>query len=102
MSIRRAEIVGSALASLPASAHQTRDIRVRLEMNTLLGAVEASLLVDDEQIVSDMLMWQAKLLRAHGYEDGDVVATALIHPLRSKWPTAADRLEGALANVRAG
>lgn len=61
--------------------------RLRQEVSLLLGAIEGAILTGDDQIVTDMLEWQAKSLSAHGF-DGSTVADALIPALAEHSPDA--------------
>jgi methanogenic corrinoid protein MtbC1 len=96
---RHREIVTSALAEIPVSPPGSGGVRLVAELDLLLGAVEASLLVDDQTVVDEMVAWQAETLHAHGHEDGTAVATALGSALRAVSPRAAAKLAEAAADI---
>ena len=70
---KRSVILASAEASL-AQGNGTVDRRLREEVRVLVGAVEASVLVNDSRVVADMLGWQQRALHAFGYEAFGVAA----------------------------
>lgn len=74
---RRAAIVGAAQGELASVRGDLDDARLTDELSLLLGAVEASLLVSDDQVIIDMLAWQGTTLAAHGYDGSDQIADAL-------------------------
>ena len=68
--------------------------RLWAELALLLGAVEASLLVEDDGLITDMLEWQERTLRAHGYEAD--LAGALETALEDVLPRGAAALSRAM------
>lgn len=71
---RRSRVLAAAEDALPEG-----DERLRAELSLLLGSVEASLLVEDDRLITEMLDWQDRTLRAHGYEltPGQALAAVL-------------------------
>ncbi|HEX6146711.1 MAG TPA: cobalamin-dependent protein [Acidimicrobiia bacterium] len=73
----RASVIGAARSELTSAGVDLDDNRLADEISLLLGAVEASLLVADDQVIVDMLRWQETTLSAHGYDGSDRIADAL-------------------------
>jgi methanogenic corrinoid protein MtbC1 len=61
---RRQELLARSMVHLDESSR-----RLREELELLLAAVEAALLVDDPMLVSQFTAWQAALLSSHGFAD---------------------------------
>ena len=68
--------------------------RLRSEADLLLGAVEATLLVGDPEVLSEFLAWQTSLLSSHGFaeETATEVRQAVAAGLHDLAPGAADLL----------
>lgn len=72
----RPAVIAGAVEALTSEASGGPGPRVLTETALLLGAVEASLLVGDDRVISDMLAWQEATAPVHGY-DASAIATAL-------------------------
>jgi methanogenic corrinoid protein MtbC1 len=72
----RTALLAEAEDELASEFHGVLPARLKDEIGLLQGAVEGSLLADDDQIVVDMLRWQRDSLQAQG-QDGLSVAKAL-------------------------
>ena len=79
---------GSQLDGLPR--------RLQIELDLLLSAVEAALLVDDPSVVTDFTAWQASLLSSHGFagETAGELRRGLATALGTVAPKAANLLSG--------
>jgi hypothetical protein len=89
---RRSSILAAAEDAL---AGEPSD-RLWAELALLLGAVESSLLVEDDRLITEMLEWQERTLRAHGFEAA--LADALETALADVSPRAAAALSRAAGN----
>lgn len=65
--------------------------RIQEELENLLGAVAAAMMIDDDQLLVDMLTWQDAALPNYGVDPG-VVAASLLETLEVKVPAAASVL----------
>ena len=74
----RAAILAGAETGFDPGSRRLKD-----EARLLLGAIEGAMLTGDDQLVVDMLKWQAESLGAHGL-DGSVVADALARSLAER------------------
>ena len=85
----RSEVVAAALGHLEAPPHRLRD-----EIDLLLAAVQAALLVDDPVLLSQFTRWQTSVLSAHGFGDKTAAQLhrALGAGLRELAPDAAEWL----------
>jgi len=70
--------------------------RLRGELDLLLAAVEAALLVDDPTLITHFIAWQGSLLSSHGFaeETSAELRRALAARLDGVAPAAADLLNG--------
>jgi methanogenic corrinoid protein MtbC1 len=73
----RPAIISAACSFLAARTGDAPDSRATTELQELLRAVEASLLVDDPDLLVEMISWQRSTMRTHGRTDADHVADAL-------------------------
>jgi len=82
----RQEILASAGAHLDGPPR-----RLRAEIDLLLSAVEAALLVNDPLVATEFITWQTSLMSSHGYpeETHAGLLRALSAALRDLAPTAA-------------
>ena len=70
--------------------------RLQNELDLLLSAVEAALLVNDRSLVTEFTVWQSSLLPSHGFGDETAAQLrgALSSALRTVAPRAADLVPG--------
>ena len=97
----RSEIVARTENVLTRDGGTPAATTYRDAANVLLGAVEASLLVGDEEPALDMIRWLRSAAPARGI-DGDGVVTVLIEVLDVPWPEARDMLANALRAAGSG
>ena len=95
---RRTSVLARAQEDLERRLGETPGPRLRDELALLLGAVEASLLVGDNEVVIEALKWQRATLQAHGHGDSGPLAEAVIAGLQPVSPEAAEALRSALSN----
>jgi len=89
---RRVSVMASAGTQLAARGLPAGEPRLSTELALLLGAVEAWLLVGDDDVIADMHRWQETTLTAHGYDLGGSLPAALHDALASVTPVAAQAL----------
>lgn len=93
---RRGEVISAAGSSLRQQMPLDPDSRLIDELGILLGAIEASMLLEDESILQEVLAWQKAILRAHGYATSDHLPRALVEGLQGQHPDAAQLLRAAM------
>jgi methanogenic corrinoid protein MtbC1 len=86
---RRSSVLAAAEAAMTGDPSD----RLWAELALLLGAVEASLLVEDDSLITGMLDWQNRTLRAHGYE------ASLVESLRAALEGVSPRAAAALSRA---
>lgn len=96
---QRPSIIAAAQREL-ASRSDSGDPRLLAEISLLLGAVEASLLVNDDRPIAEMIRWQGSTLSAHGYDSARLPADSLRAALRGVAPSAERALSRAMAPER--
>ena len=94
---RRTSVLARAQEDLERRLGETPGPRLRDELALLLGAVEASLLVGDNEVVVEALKWQRATLQAQGYGDSAPVAEAVIAGLQAVSLEASEALRSALS-----
>jgi methanogenic corrinoid protein MtbC1 len=72
----RPAVIAGAVEAFTTEATAGPGARALTETALLLGAVEASMLVDDDRVIEDMLVWQEATAPVHDY-DASAIATAL-------------------------
>lgn len=96
---QRAFVVAAAQREL-ASRSDRGDSRLIAEISLLLGTVEASLLVDDDRLITEMIRWQESTLAAHGYDSSQFPADSLRAALSEVSPSAERALSRAMGSER--
>ncbi len=94
----RTAVLADAEGALPSGVDGAIDARLKDEVGTLLSAVEAAMLVDDDDVLVDMLTWQASTLRAYGYSS-NAAASPLRDALGVLSNSGAERLTSAGRSV---
>ncbi len=94
---RRAAIIGRAQQDFESRVGGQRHPRLAETLFLLLGAVEASLLVDDATVAADHLRWQKMTLEAHDWAVSDSLVDSMVLVLGEESPTA-----GAVLSQAAG
>jgi methanogenic corrinoid protein MtbC1 len=93
---RRTSVLALAQKDLERRLGETPGPRLRDELALLLGAVEASLLLDENEVIVEALEWQQTTLEAHGYGDSAPLTEALIAGIEPVSLEAAEALRSAL------
>ncbi|MET0697475.1 MAG: cobalamin-dependent protein [Acidimicrobiia bacterium] len=94
---RRTSVLALAQEDLERRLEKAPGPRLRDELALLLGAVEASLLLGENELIVETLEWQQTTLQAHGYGDSAPLTEAVIAGLRPVSPEAAEALRSALS-----
>ena len=94
---RRTSVLARAQEDLKGRLGETPGPRLRDELSLALGAVEASLLVGDNEVIIETLEWQRSTLQAQGYGESAPLTEALIAGLQPVSPEAAEALRSALS-----
>ncbi|MFP3915342.1 MAG: B12-binding domain-containing protein [Actinomycetota bacterium] len=96
---RHTSVLASACRRLEPFPTPSQSRRLTDELSLLLGAVEASLLVGDDRVISDMARWQRATLAAHGYDSHRGMVDALEAALGETAPEAEAALTRATASL---
>lgn len=88
----RARLVGDAEDRFSRMTGNSSGARLSDELSILLGAVEASLLVGDEALLTEQMRWQNATLSRYGLDEGAPLAASLIDALDGVSASAADML----------
>lgn len=89
---QRTQVLAAAQTELTSIGSGGIGPRLFEEQALLLSAVEASMLIEDDGVIEEMIHWQQATLGAHGYEDPGRVARSLQAALAGFSPTAAAAL----------
>lgn len=94
----RSSVAAAAQREMVSTGSGNGDPRLAAEISLLLGAVEASMLVGDDEVIAGMLRWQEATLTAHGYDTLALVATSLRSALEDASPPAGEALARAMTS----
>lgn len=92
---RRAAIIGRAQEQFEDKVGGQRDPRAAETLFLLLGAIEASLLVEDATVAANHLHWQEVTLEAHGWDVSDALVDSMVQALKEESGSAAALLSRA-------
>lgn len=93
---QRAQVTAIAQREMAFLSTNNGHARQADEISLLLGAVEASMLIDDDQVIVEMLRWQETTLTAHGHDTHNRIATSLRAALAEVSPSAEQALARAM------
>jgi len=95
---QRPQVLAAAQRELASIGSDNGQPMLLAELSLLLGAVEASMLVGDDQVITDMLHWQETTLPAHGHDTGGSIAGSLEAALSEVSPSASAALARAMGS----
>jgi methanogenic corrinoid protein MtbC1 len=89
---QRTLVLAAAQTELASTGSWGNQARLFEEQALLLSAVEASMQIEDDSVIEEMIHWQQATLGAHGFEDPGTVARSLQAALAGFSATAAAAL----------